>query len=154
MHVFVPRFFFSSLDLRDRVVLEVSHVRSRFGPQKKVHTSELRPRSLPDLLRRRPNERRPKKTRAPNNILYTANVKPAPRKPAPTGLMRSWWDDAATEEEEEVAAPRRAAQPRSVFCPQVLHHSSVVLIATGSMTSRKVDRGTSPGEDMPGSCML
>ena len=83
-------------------------------------------------------------------------------KPAPTGLI-AWCDSAkqvpsmpgAADDEDGFSrkdaavtgpgTPFKAAQPRSVVCPQMLHHSVVVLIPAGANAEMNVSNGTSPG---------
>lgn len=56
----------------------------------------------------------------------TARVRPAPRNPAPTGLIREWCSPLLL-----VAARCKAAHPRSWSFLHTLHHEAVELITRG-----------------------
>ena len=91
-----------------------------------------------------PNDNTPRKNNTANVIKKTAIVKPAPRKPAPTGLMSSWCVLLAVVAGEGETGASRELHPRKVVWLQTPHHCKVVLTATGSKVERKVERGTSP----------
>lgn len=110
----------------------------------KTRTEEFDPsRSFfPTLLLPFPNVNSPKNTKTAATIPNTATVKPAPKKPAPTGEILSWC--AATALAPTVPFPAySAAHPRNCVCPHALHHCSVVLMPAGANACKNVERGTS-----------
>lgn len=103
--------------------------------------------ALWDLL---PMVKIPKNANTPKQIATTARVRPAPRKPAPTGEILLWCTVASAACDASASAP----QPLSIEFEQTEHHSAVVLTPVGYMMRRRKSSVHDPHRECHKPCMV